>query len=340
MYRRFLNNNDYFSIITEEAFAQLIRGKQYKVPQAEQFAEASIIDYLSDNYEIEQELNKGKFIAEYSRMVSYPAGSHFYFDGEVCAAAKAINGYKAPLASPYWVEYDGSDVEISQTENYSQMKNYLVGELVNFGGKVWTCAISNGYDLADVRIPGVTAWKEKEFVDWSAGGEYNLWDVVRHENHFFALISTDGYDSFEDPMTSDCWGMIGDYDSNIDTYELSEHEYVVYQGKVYYPILNPNADTPQMKVNIYPDDPRNFNLKKYMVRLALYELHKLISPNNISSTRIDDYEHSMLWLKDASKLRLNPQIPRKLDHQQKPVTEWQMATFQSDYNPYENPWHI
>ena len=46
------------------------------------------------------------------------------------------------------------------------------------------------------------------------------------------------------------------------------------------------------------------------------------------------------WLNDASKLRLNPQIPRKLAHDDKPITDWQMATFQTDYDPYKNPWMV
>ena len=51
-----------------------------------------------------------------------------------------------------------------------------------------------------------------------------------------------------------------------------------------------------------------------------------------------DYEDSMKWLNDASKLRLNPQIPRKLDETKAPVTDWQLATFQTSYDPYKNPW--
>ena len=49
-----------------------------------------------------------------------------------------------------------------------------------------------------------------------------------------------------------------------------------------------------------------------MIRLAVYELTKLIAPNNVSVVRMRDYEDSMKWLNDASKLRINPQIPRKI----------------------------
>ena len=58
MYRRFLNKNDYLGIITEDALSQLTRGKDICFVQAEQAAEASIMDYLTENYEIERELNR------------------------------------------------------------------------------------------------------------------------------------------------------------------------------------------------------------------------------------------------------------------------------------------
>lgn len=75
-----------------------------------------------------------------------------------------------------------------------------------------------------------------------------------------------------------------------------------------------------------------------MVRLAIYELTKLIAPNNVSTVRMKDYEDSMKWLNDTSKLKINPQIPRKLAEDNKPITDWQLSIFQTDYDPYKNPW--
>lgn len=338
MYRRFLNRNDYLSIITETALRQLIRDNDFRFVQAEQAAEASIIDYLSENYKIEEELARGKYIFEYDRRITYPVGSHFYMDGKICEVIQAINGYKAPCPAPYWHEHEES-VDIDTVERYSQMKDYRPNDMVVFLDRVYVCDIQNGFDFNDVRIPGIKAWEPVETEEW-VPMPYEEWDVVKYEGQFFALISLENYDELVNPMESDCWGLIGDYDSSIDTYELSEHEYVVYKGQVYYPIINPNPDTPELEANIYYNDPRNYNLKRHMVQLALYELHKLISPNNISTVRVDDYEHSMQWLKDANRLKLNPQIPRKLDEKKLPLTDWQMATFQTEYNPYNNPWHI
>ena len=104
MYRRFLNKNDYLSIITEQALDQLVRGREDRFIQAEQSAESSVIDYLSENYEVENELNKGKYICEYDKQITYPVGSHFYKDGIIYEAIKAINGFKAPADQIYWDE--------------------------------------------------------------------------------------------------------------------------------------------------------------------------------------------------------------------------------------------
>lgn len=59
MYQRFLNNEDYMSQISDELFDQLIRGQQIRVNQAEEAAEASIVEYLTDNYEVEKGVGSG-----------------------------------------------------------------------------------------------------------------------------------------------------------------------------------------------------------------------------------------------------------------------------------------
>ena len=137
-----------------------------------------------------------------------------------------------------------------------------------------------------------------------------------------------------------CWGEILPYDPNYNEYELSPHEFVVYDGKVFYPTLNVNSDIPEIGKNLVLEDPRHKNIKKHMVRLALYELTKNISPNNVSITRSNDYETSMAWLKDANRLKINPMIPRKVDNTGKPTTDWGIATFQKSYDPYLNPWQV
>lgn len=339
MYRRFLNNNDYLGIITAEALAQLTRGNDDRFIQAEESAEMSVVEHLSENYEIEKELAKGKYIAKYDRRITYPVGVHIYLDGQIHEVIRSISGYRKPTMTVYWEECIDTNDDAEQVADYSQFNTYYPGDKVNYNGVVYTCLTENGYKFDDIRIPMVGGWLEAETEPWQPV-DFPLWSVVEYGGAFYTLMTLDGFDNNIDPLASDCWGAIADYDPSYNEYELSEHEYVVYDGRVFYPETDVNADIPHVGQNLSLHDPRNYNLKKHMVRLALYELTKLIAPNNVSVVRMRDYEDSMKWLNDAAKLRLNPQIPRKIDEMKKPVTDWQLATFQNDYDPYRNPWLV
>ncbi|MDR2805875.1 MAG: hypothetical protein LBB85_09635 [Dysgonamonadaceae bacterium] len=337
MYKRFLNDNDYLSVIAAESLEQMTRGNHDRFIQAEEAAEMSIIEYLSENYEIEQELNKGKYIAAYDRKITFPVGAHVYFDGRICEVIRSISGYRAPVDRDFWEEDFETNTEPATIPNYSQFGTYYRNDIVSCNDVFYKCLTENGFKFGDIRIPMVSGWMEAQYADWQPV-HYNLWEIVKFDEAFYTLLSLENFDNSINPLESDNWGAIADYSPEQNGYELSEHEYVVYNGKVFYPETDVNADVPEIGNNLSPHDPRNNNLKKHFVRLAAYELAKLIAPNNVSVVRMRDYEDSMKWLSDASKLKLNPQIPRKLAEDKKPVTDWQMATFQTDYDPYKNPW--
>lgn len=337
MYRRFLNDNDYLSVITPDALSQITRGNIDRMIQAEESAEMSIVEYLGENYEIEKELCKGKFIAEYDRRISFPVGAHFYLDGQIYEVIRFISSYKIPAAVEYWEESSDPNVFIEHVPIYSQFKTYRPGDLALYNGVCYVCQSENGYDFGDIRMPMVSGWLEKIPEMWQPI-MYRQWDVAKFNDAFYTVISIEDFDENQAPPESPNWGEIADYDPEYNTYELADHEYVVYDNRVWYPETDVNADVPESGTNIMIRDPRNYNLKKHMVRLAVYELTKLIAPNNVGATRVKDHEDSMKWLYDASKLRINPQIPRKLADDRKEVMDWQLATFQADYDPWKNPW--
>ena len=237
----------------------------------------------------------------------------------------------------YWEESIEVNIDEEEIPFYSQFKTYFKDELVRYNGIVYKCLNENGYKFGNIRIPLVNGWVEVDFLDWLPV-LYSLWDVVKYEDAYYTLLSLDDFDNNKNPYESDNWGAIADYDSTYNKYELSVHEYVVFNGGVYRPETDVNSDMPEIGINLALHDPRNYNLKKHMVRLAIYELTKLIAPNNVSVVRVKDYEDSMKWLADAAKLKLNPQIPRKIAEDKKEVMDWQLATFQTDYDQYKNPW--
>lgn len=174
MYRRFLNNNDYLGIITQEALAQLTRGHNRRFVQAEESAETSIVEYLSENYEVEKELAKGKYIAEYDRRITYPVGVHIYFEGRIHEVIRSISGYCKPSTVIYWEECSDINTDVTQVINYSQFGTYYLGDKVNFNGGIYTCLSENGYKFDDIRIPLVSGWKKIESSLWQPM-EYPLW---------------------------------------------------------------------------------------------------------------------------------------------------------------------
>lgn len=49
----------------------------------------------------------------------------------------------------------------------------------------------------------------------------------------------------------------------------------------------------------------------------------------------------MQWLYNASKFKINPQLPRKREKDtREEKVDWAMETYQRDYNPNENAWLI
>ena len=317
-YLRFLTDKDYCSIATEEHMKQIIRDVPERIPQAEQRAEMQLLEYLDQYYEIEKVLAVGKNIREYNVFVSYPGQVYIKKDGEIFKTLTCINGLKRPTKIEYWKQIvDFIDpLLIDKAKKYSQLKMYSKGEVVRFGTEYWQCVTPHGYDSGDIHMPGAKIWMEAEVIVWEPNLEWEKNKVCSFNEQFYQYIAEAGeLDDSEEILTpedDDRWGLIGDYSDELE-YEYSEdsHDYVVAEGTVFYPVMNPNADKLVDGKNITRDDPRNANIVAYMSRIALYHLHSVISPTNISETRRWAYEDSITWLYNASKFKINPQLPRK-----------------------------
>ena len=220
MYRRFLNDSDYLSLLTPEALSQITRNDSERFIQAEEAAEMSIVEYLSENYEVVRELNKGKYIAQYNRRITFPVGAHIYMEDKIYEVIQSLCGYKAPLLVEYWEECLELNLDLESINNYSQFGTYYKGNVVKYNEILYTCLQDNGYKFNNIRIPLVCGWLEAHYFDWEPV-DYNQWDVVRFEGIFYTLMHHDNFDNNITPLKSDNWGAIDDYDSNYNEYELA-----------------------------------------------------------------------------------------------------------------------
>ena len=103
MYRRFLNDSDYLSLLTPEALSQITRNDSERFIQAEEAAEMSIVEYLSENYEVVRELNKGKYIAQYNRRITFPVGAHIYMEDKIYEVIQSLCGYGKNAWNSIWI---------------------------------------------------------------------------------------------------------------------------------------------------------------------------------------------------------------------------------------------
>ncbi|MBK5722892.1 hypothetical protein JGH11_18645 [Dysgonomonas sp. Marseille-P4677] len=143
MYRIFLNDSDYLGVITQEALSQMTCNNAERFIQAEESAEISLIKYLSENYKIELELNKGKYVAEYDRQITYPVGVHLYYEGKIYEVIRSISGFKAPAGIEYWEEHVDIKIEIESVAHYSQFKTYYPNDIVSYNGVMYKCLAEN-----------------------------------------------------------------------------------------------------------------------------------------------------------------------------------------------------
>lgn len=349
-YRRFLIDNDYISLVTEEHISQILRNKHERLVQAEERAEMKLLEYLDQYYEIEKVLLVGKCIGDYSPAISYPANVYFrkktIVDGKetelIFKTLTAINGYKKPTLLVYWeqvTDFICPDA-LEKAQKYSQLLTYAKGDIVKFGTEYWRCLIPHGFSCGEIHIPGCAAWKKVDAYPWAANMEWGQHAVSSYNDNFYTMIEVEDTTPTIAPDENDNWAMIGDYSLDYEySSDENDYDYVVAEGCVFLPVLNPNVTAIVEGVNIVVDDPRNANVVANMTHIAIWYALQLISPTNISESKRWAFEDSMTWLSDASKFKINPQLPRKMEHEHcEPKTDWALATFQRSYNPNENPW--
>lgn len=374
-YLRFLTNKDYDAVATKEHMHQVLRDIPDRIIQAEQRAEMQLLEYLDQYYEIEKVLAVGKNIRPYNHFVCYPSHIHIIHNHEIFKTLTAVNGLKRPTAKIYWkhlVDFIDPCL-LDHAQKYSQLKTYAKGDVVRFGTEYWQCEIPHGYEAGEIHLPSGEPWKEVQVTEWEPNMEWQLNQVCSYEGNFYQYLyditnspGTTPDESFDEgmnmpdgdgkevdsapksddgilpPDTDDKWGLIGEYSEELE-YDYSEdsHDYVVAEDKVFVAIMNPNADKLEVGENIVREDPRNANVVSQMVRLSYYHLNSIIAPTHVPETVRWGYEDVMMWLHNASKFKINPQLPRKHERDSHmPKVDWACETFARDYNPNENPWLI
>lgn len=276
-YARFLNTGDYLGVMNKEHLNQVSNNlNENNFIKAERNAESCILEYMTTNYKIEEALNVGKSIYQYDKKITYPKGVYFEFGGNIVKSLISIVGVVVPESEPHWTEDTPSEEEMAGYVPFSQLLEFYVGDKVVDGDRYFTCLISCGYSFNNVRIPSAELGWEK--VDFASLTEEEI---------------------------------AGTYEFDFDRNDYETNTLVAYNDEYYRAVGVVNFDVPELGVNLKEDDPRSVSICKHFTQLAVYELYKKVSPNNISHTVMTDYEASTKWLEKCNKMSINPGVERR-----------------------------
>lgn len=328
-YRRYLRNADYLRIISQQHLSQVTREEDSRIEMTERIVEGMIREHFSERYMIDEVLNNGKAMIDYDPSISYPTGACFWFaynkDLTPVQAIVDIKGSQKPLKSPYWIEIKTNDAD--DLVEYKQFSDYKIGDVVVYKGCPFQCLQTNGYSSNNVRRPMMSyessAWEFLPYEQWDGKNAVSIGSVIVVDGYMYELIK-EGVDISLKPTQNIYWKLIPKY---VDTSRYSSGNKVVYRGEPYVCVGDPNAGIVEMDTNITINDTRDQSLVKCMIQLSLYELHKNISPNNISETRTRDYMESCQWMRDCSRGKITPTIPLKDNGAGGKVSDWAFATF-------------
>ena len=275
-------------------------------------------DYIATQYNPDT----GHYVGE---IVSYDNG--LFFECMISNGVTAEYGGDS-IVSPIpvrWEEaFDGTNSTIFDID-----KKYYVGDIVDKDGNLYECVVDSSENGLNI-YPDTEFWQSIQKTGWSSGVDYSTYDaftdIIAESGLDYSLIEPSNAVVGESPSDSilankGAWKQI-----NVQTYQRDEryerpHTFDGYiqdeDGEFYYvseqdeKFINSAVESDGFLFSP-TKDPRNRNIIKILVELALYQLHSVAVPDNIPTVRISNYEKSMEGLDKFSKMKANPNIPRKV----------------------------
>jgi len=288
----YLRLQDYFNFrIQEQQLTQVTQGNDVVRQSCELEAEAEMISYLVQRYDIDDEfrdvgvfINNGRYFAnnlielnapEYSNTSTYTIESNCLYQGKVYVCITAITTPEAFNIAKWQLvgnQYDLYYVK-SPYPRYSYNTTYHVGDCVYYKNKVYKCIVS----VTNILPTDV----DKGSYYWSTGVNY-------------AFIN---YNVYQTPFDFNSW-------NNLTTYEQAEN--ILYQNQIYTSVKDNNLNVvPGTDINSWlpitwvKGDNRSQQLVAFLIDIVLYKIHMRIAPNNIPQLRKDNYTYCLDWLIQA-----------------------------------------
>jgi hypothetical protein len=212
-------------------------------------------------------------------------------------------------------------------------KLYAVGDKVSKDGVFYDCVVASSATGLNL-YPDSTLWTNVSYSGWSNLVDYAAYDaditLVSNNGVDYALINPSNTvvgKSPEDSVSDNdlAWKEVvvqyydrteryerGDGFSGFDGYIIDEDGNYFFLSEQDEQFVNSAATEADEFLFSPAKDPRNRNIITCMVHLVLYQLHSVVIPDNAPTIRITNYENTIAKLEAFSKMKANPNIPRKV----------------------------
>lgn len=289
----YLRLQDYFNFrIQEQQLNQITQGNSVVRQSCELEAEAEMISYLVQRYDIDDEfrdvgsfVNYNKYYANnlfelnataYSDTSTYLLNENCLYQGKVYVCTTVVNIPESFNPSKWQLVGNQYDLYYiaSPYPRYSYNTTYRVGDIVYYKNKIYKCNVS----VTNIIPTDI----DKGSYYWSTGVDYMF----------------EGQNIYLSPSYQDGW-------SNTTIY--NQWDLIVYgNNQLYYCVKDNNLNVvPSTDINSWlpitwvKGDNRSQQLVAFLIDIVLYKIHMRIAPNNIPQLRKDNYTYCLDWLMQA-----------------------------------------
>ena len=272
----YLRLRDYIKSIQTENLNQIITSDSSIRISAELAAQAEVISYLTQKYEVDEEFRNTEV---FSMTKIYKANDLVYLDATAYSAAStyALKSLTLQAGKVYVCI-----VAIVAPEAFNASKWTLLGAQYDL---FFITLPKPEFDITKVYKTGDQVyWKNKTYtnliassvLDHNASLQFGTYSDIPLGNVFP-----------DDPIGGvKSWGAGTSYTVAVETLP---------------------TDTAKWTAG----DNRSQQVLMYMIDIALYHLHSRIAPRNIPELRIDRYDSSIAWLKMAGRGEITADIPKR-----------------------------
>lgn len=268
----------------------------------------------------------------YSQDQGYYIGGYVFYEDAwfVCNIANGVGSDSSneEIVQPILIRWKET-VDGTGATTFNIKKPYKVGDKVSYDGKFYDCIVATNTSGLSLYPDTLVVWESVVNEAWNNAKDYSLEaadkTLVNESNIDYklvdpslAVIGTTPTDSVAN--NDGAWAVV-----SITPY-IRENRYERVDGFSGFVSLNNTTYyiseiNEQFAHSVKDDnffvftpttDPRNRNIINAMLHLVMYQLHSVVVPDNIPTVRIANNEGTMKKLESFSKMKADPNIPRKI----------------------------